>query len=301
MFVPARAEPPKLPVPAVDQSAVAQRGYFYVGGTIRRRARQGDHAGPDLCRGAGAEGRAPALSAGADPRRRADRDQLDGHTGRAQGLGGIFRRAGLHRLHDRPADARPLRLASRRRRHAHVHRASRKSFSSPPMQSREPGRRRRSTRNGRARAPTRARRAILFSTRSMRRRSRPSFQSKRRNSRNKDAGAALLDKIGPAVVLTHSQSGAYGWLIADARPRHVKASSRSSRRVRRSKPPSSAPARPAHGARPISRSPTIRRSRSRARSRSSGRPRPTDPNCSPAGCRRRRRASSSTSRTFRSW
>ena len=26
------AEPPKLPVPAVDQSAVAQRGYFYVGG-----------------------------------------------------------------------------------------------------------------------------------------------------------------------------------------------------------------------------------------------------------------------------
>jgi pimeloyl-ACP methyl ester carboxylesterase len=29
---PARAEPPKLPVPAVDQSAVGQRGYFYVGG-----------------------------------------------------------------------------------------------------------------------------------------------------------------------------------------------------------------------------------------------------------------------------
>jgi hypothetical protein len=29
---PARAESPKLPVPAVDQSAVGQRGYFYVGG-----------------------------------------------------------------------------------------------------------------------------------------------------------------------------------------------------------------------------------------------------------------------------
>src|SRR3954466_9088749 len=26
------AEPPKLPVPAVDQSAIPQRGYFYVGG-----------------------------------------------------------------------------------------------------------------------------------------------------------------------------------------------------------------------------------------------------------------------------
>ena len=29
---PARAEQPKLPVPAIDQSAVSQRGYFYVGG-----------------------------------------------------------------------------------------------------------------------------------------------------------------------------------------------------------------------------------------------------------------------------
>src|SRR5258708_40316042 len=29
---PARAEPPKLPVPAVDQSGGGQRGYFYVGG-----------------------------------------------------------------------------------------------------------------------------------------------------------------------------------------------------------------------------------------------------------------------------
>src|ERR1700726_3535449 len=28
----AGAEPPRLPVPAVDQSAVGQRGYFYVGG-----------------------------------------------------------------------------------------------------------------------------------------------------------------------------------------------------------------------------------------------------------------------------
>jgi pimeloyl-ACP methyl ester carboxylesterase len=40
--------------------------------------------------------------------------------------------------------------------------------------------------------------------------------------RNQDAGAALLDKIGPAIVLTHSQSGTYGWLIADARPQLVK-------------------------------------------------------------------------------
>jgi pimeloyl-ACP methyl ester carboxylesterase len=40
---------------------------------------------------------------------------------------------------------------------------------------------------------------------------------------NRDAGAALLDKIGPAIVLTHSQSGAVGWVIGDARPKLVKA------------------------------------------------------------------------------
>jgi len=39
----------------------------------------------------------------------------------------------------------------------------------------------------------------------------------------RDAGAALLDKIGPAILLTHSQSGPFGWLIADARPGMVKA------------------------------------------------------------------------------
>src|SRR5438093_10330423 len=40
--------------------------------------------------------------------------------------------------------------------------------------------------------------------------------------RNQAAGAALLDRIGPAIVLTHSQSGAFRWLIADARPALVK-------------------------------------------------------------------------------
>ena len=40
---------------------------------------------------------------------------------------------------------------------------------------------------------------------------------------NREAGAALLDRIGPAIVLTHSQSGAVGWVIGDARPKLVKA------------------------------------------------------------------------------
>ena len=40
---------------------------------------------------------------------------------------------------------------------------------------------------------------------------------------NRDAILALLEKIGPAIVLTHSQSGAFGWPVADARPDRVKA------------------------------------------------------------------------------
>ena len=40
---------------------------------------------------------------------------------------------------------------------------------------------------------------------------------------NTDAGVALLDRIGPAIVLIHSQSGAFVWPIADRRPNLVKA------------------------------------------------------------------------------
>src|SRR5207245_3019483 len=47
--------------------------------------------------------------------------------------------------------------------------------------------------------------------------------SKVQQSTIQAAAAALLDRIGPAIILTHSQSGPYGWLIADARPSLVKA------------------------------------------------------------------------------
>ena len=52
----------------------------------------------------------------------------------------------------------------------------------------------------------------------------PSLDSfQRQQELNRDAGAALLDSIGPAILLTHSQSGTFGWLVADARPDMVKA------------------------------------------------------------------------------
>ncbi|MGE3245538.1 MAG: alpha/beta hydrolase [Beijerinckiaceae bacterium] len=40
---------------------------------------------------------------------------------------------------------------------------------------------------------------------------------------NADALVALLDQIGPAILVTHSQSGAFGWVVADRRPQLVKA------------------------------------------------------------------------------
>ena len=39
---------------------------------------------------------------------------------------------------------------------------------------------------------------------------------------NRAAGAALLQRIGPAILLTHSRSGAIGWVIADDVPNLVK-------------------------------------------------------------------------------
>lgn len=39
---------------------------------------------------------------------------------------------------------------------------------------------------------------------------------------NRAGGAALLRKIGPAIVMTHSRSGPFGWLIADEVPELVK-------------------------------------------------------------------------------
>ena len=39
---------------------------------------------------------------------------------------------------------------------------------------------------------------------------------------NKAADIALLERIGPCILVTHSQSGPYGWVAGDARPDLVK-------------------------------------------------------------------------------
>ena len=39
---------------------------------------------------------------------------------------------------------------------------------------------------------------------------------------NRAAGAALLDRIGPVILVTHSQAGPLGWGIVEVRPSLVK-------------------------------------------------------------------------------
>jgi pimeloyl-ACP methyl ester carboxylesterase len=40
---------------------------------------------------------------------------------------------------------------------------------------------------------------------------------------NRDALVLLIDKLGPIVLMTHSQSGSYGLLAADRRPNSIRA------------------------------------------------------------------------------
>ena len=47
--------------------------------------------------------------------------------------------------------------------------------------------------------------------------------AERTEALNLPANIALLERIGPAVVMTHSQSGVFGWTLADARRDLVKA------------------------------------------------------------------------------
>jgi len=52
----------------------------------------------------------------------------------------------------------------------------------------------------------------------------PSLDNREMQSKmNVEALSSLLDRIGPSIVLVHSQSGQYGWPLAQARPALVKA------------------------------------------------------------------------------
>ena len=177
----ARAEPPKLPVPAVDQSAVAQRGYFYVGGKYT------GEPGKEIMQGqtyvevlAPKDVRQPyplVLIHGAAQTATNWMGTPDGRKGWAE----YFVEQGYvvymidqpmrGRSAWHPAMARPA--CSRRRT---------KSFSSPRSRPPATGRKPRSTRNGRVTAPIKGARATRSSMRSTRRRSRRRSRMRRPNT-----------------------------------------------------------------------------------------------------------------------
>ena len=218
---PSRAEPPKLPVPAVDQSAIAQRGYFYVGGKYT------GEPGKDIMQGqVYVEVLAPkdvqrpyplVLIHGAAQTATNWMGTPDGRKGWAE----YFVEQGYvvymidqpmrGRSAWHPGDGATRMFTAQQEEFQFTANAVRGTWPQAKKHTQWP-----------ATARTRAEggsdlRCVLRHAGGDRDLQRGTQQ------RNQDAGAALLDKIGPAIVLTHSQSGAFGWLIADARPQLVKA------------------------------------------------------------------------------
>ncbi|HYW59152.1 MAG TPA: alpha/beta hydrolase [Xanthobacteraceae bacterium] len=221
-FTSARAEPPKLPVPSVDQSAVAQRGYFYVGGKYV------GEPGKEIMQGqiyvevlAPKDVRRPyplVLIHGAAQTATNWMGTPDGRKGWAEYFveqGYVVYMIdqpmrGRSAYHPGDGKTRMFTAANEEFQFTAIETAG--SWPQAKKHTQWPG-------DG----PNKGRKGdpafdAFYATQV-----ETVLDVEETQRRNRDAGAALLDKIGPAIVLTHSQSGTYGWLIADARPSLVKA------------------------------------------------------------------------------
>ena len=197
---------------------IAREGYIFAGGKYSA-GRQGN--GRADLRGI-PDSRAPeaSLSDRLRSRRKPDGNEFHGNSGRPRRLGAIFPAPRLCRVRCGSGRARPQRVSRRALRPANARRtsiSSSRSFTASENYN-LPGRRRTCTRNGPERARPAIRSSISFTLRRSRRWSSYPLQQEL----SSDAIIALLDKIGPAIMLTHSQSGAIGWPVADARPEQVK-------------------------------------------------------------------------------
>src|ERR1700730_3169939 len=220
--VPAQAEPPKLPVPAVDQSAVAQRGYFYVGGKYV------GEPGKEIMQGqvyvevlAPKDVRRPyplVLIHGAAQTATNWMGTPDGRKGWAE----YFVEQGyVVYMMDQPMRGRsawhPGDGATR------MFTAANEEFQFTAIETVGTWPQAKKHTQWPGEGPGKGRKGDPIFDAFYATQVETVVSNEETQQRNKDAGAALLDRIGPAVVLTHSQSGAFGWLIADARPQLVKA------------------------------------------------------------------------------
>ena len=217
----ARAEPPKLPVPAIDQSAVAQRGYFYVGGTYV------GEPGKEIMQGqiyvevlAPKDVRRPyplVLIHGAAQTTTNWMGTPDGRKGWAE----YFVEQGyIVYMIDQPMRGRSAWHPTDGATRMFSAQQEQFQFTSVATDGTWPGREKHTQWPGEG--PNKGKKGDpifdAFYATQVETVTAPEVTQQR----NQEAGAALLDKIGPAIVLTHSQSGPFGWLIADARPQLVK-------------------------------------------------------------------------------
>jgi len=218
----ARAEPPKLPVPAVDQSAVALRGYFYVGGKYV------GEPGNEIMQGqtyvevlAPKDVRRPyplVLIHGAAQTATNWMGTPDGRKGWAE----YFVEQGYvvymidqpmrGRSAWHPGDGATRMFTAPREQFQFTAVETDGNWPQAKLHTQWPG-------DG----PNKGKKGDPMFDAFYATQVETVISDVETQQRNKDAGAALLDKIGPAIVLTHSQSGAFGWLIADAQPQLVKA------------------------------------------------------------------------------
>jgi len=219
---PVRAEPPKLPVPAVDQSAVAQRGYFYVGGKYVGEPGKEIMAGQAYVEVlAPKDQRRPyplVLIHGAGQTATNWMGTPDGRKGWAE----YFVEQGyvVYMLEQpmrgrsawHPGDGATRMFTAKGEQFQFTAIASDGNWPQAKLHTQWPGD---GAGKGKMGDPVFD---AFYATQV-----ETLISNEETQQRNKDAGAALLDRIGPAIVLTHSQSGAFGWLIADARPQRVKA------------------------------------------------------------------------------
>ena len=217
-----RAEPPKLPVPAVDQSAVAQRGYFYVGGKYV------GEPGKEIMQGqiyvevlAPKDVRRPyplVLIHGAAQTATNWMGTPDGRKGWAE----FFVEQGyVVYMIDQPMRGRsawhPVDGATR------MFTAANEEFQFTAIETAGNWPQAKKHTQWPGEGPNKGRKGDPIFDAFYATQVETVVSNEETQRRNRDAGAALLDKIGPAIVLTHSQSGAFGWLIADARPALVRA------------------------------------------------------------------------------
>ena len=220
----AKSDPPKLPVPTVDQSAIAARGYFYVGGHYAPT----NEPGKDLMQGqiyvevlAPKDVRRPyplVMIHGAAQTATNWMGTPDGRKGWAE----YFVEQGYvvymidqpmrGRSAWHPADGATRMFSAQQEEFQFTASEIVGTWPQAKKHTQWPGE-----------GPSKGRKGdpafdAFYATQV-----ETVISNEVTQAANQTASAALLDKIGPAIILTHSQSGPFGWLIADARPKLVRA------------------------------------------------------------------------------